>query len=284
MKNFNFYFKKGLILAKMALKGKSIFTKLLLGLYLILSFIGKLFFFTRPIFLIADNNLAMMIVEGHDFELNKLFEGVNSKNRYSSLLLANIFVEGIALAAAVIFVVPFLVWGLMPNLYNYQVSPFIFVSVFGVAASILLVALLIIYAPMGYIATKGKDLNAGDILFLSKEGSANAKGKILGINLLNYLFILLILGALIGGAIIVANIMRDEYSVVLLAANFIIMGIFIVLIFVDLFLLPIFKMAILISQYALFFDNVQAKHIVVATKGSSSNEYVPIFSDDKEVK
>lgn len=284
MKNFNFYFKKGLILAKMALKGKSIFTKLLLGLYLILSFIGKLFFFTRPIFLIADNNLAMMIVEGHDFELNKLFEGVNTKNRYSSLLLANIFVEGIALAAAVIFVVPFLVWGLMPNLYNYQVSPFIFVSVFGVAASILLVALLIIYSPMGYIATKGKDLNAGDILFLSKEGSANAKGKILGINLLNYLFILLILGALIGGAIVVANIMRDEYGVVLLAANFIIMGIFIVLIFVDLFLLPIFKMAILISQYALFFDNVQAKHIVVATKGSSSNEYVPIFSDDKEVK
>ena len=87
MKKFGFYFRKGYVLAKMAMKGKSLFTKLLLGLYLILSFFGKIIFFLRPIFLIADSNLAMMIVEGHDFELEKLFEGVNSKKRYSSRLL-----------------------------------------------------------------------------------------------------------------------------------------------------------------------------------------------------
>ena len=57
MKKFGFYFKKGFVLVKMAMKGKSFFTKLLLGLYLILSFLGKMLFFLRPIFLIADNNL-----------------------------------------------------------------------------------------------------------------------------------------------------------------------------------------------------------------------------------
>ena len=284
MKNFSFYFKKGLILAKMSLKGKSIFTKLLLGLYLILSFFGKLLFFTRPIFLIADNNLAMMIVEGHDFELNKLFEGVNSKKRYSSVLLANLFVEGIVLAASIIFVVPFVVWSLIPNTYNAQVSPLIFVTIFGSAVAVFYFILTIIYSPMGYIAVKGKDLNAGDILFLSKEGSANAKGKVLGISLLNYLIISLILGAFIGGAIAVANILKDEYGMVLIGANFAILAILILLIIVDVFLLAIFKMAEVISLYSLFYDNVQAKHIVVTTKGSSSNEYVPIFSDDKEDK
>ncbi len=284
MKNFSFYFKKGLVLARLSLKGKSAFTKLILGLYLILSFFGKLLFLTRPIFLIADNNLALMVVEGHDFELNKLFEGINSKKRYSSLLLANLFIEGIVLAAFIVLVLPFLIWAYIPNLYNPQVNPMIFVSVFSVVVSVFYFVLSIIYAPMGYITVKGKDLNAGDILFLSKEGSANAKGKVLGICFLHYLFISLILGAFIGGSIAVGNLMKDQFGTLLIGANFVILGLFLVMAFVDIFLLARFKMAISISLYSLFYDNVQSKHIIVATKGGSNGEYVPIFSDDKEEK
>ena len=143
MKKFNFYFKKGFVLAKMALKGKSLFTKLLLGLYLILSFFGKFFLFTRPVFLIADNNLAMMIVEGHDFKIEKIFEGINRKKRYSSVLLSCLFVEGIALAATLLLVVPFVVLCFTyPPLYNPNLSPIIFVVIFGIAALVLAIALL----------------------------------------------------------------------------------------------------------------------------------------------
>ena len=110
MKKFGFYLRKGFVLAGRATKGKSFFTKLLLGLYLILSFFGKMIFFLRPLFLIADNNLAMMIVEGQDFEFNKLLEGANSKKRYSSLLLSCILVDGLALIAALILVGPFGIW------------------------------------------------------------------------------------------------------------------------------------------------------------------------------
>ena len=160
----------------------------------------------------------------------------------------------------------------------------IFVSVFSIAVAVLYFALSIVYSPMGYITVKGKDLNAGDILFLSKQGSSGAKGKILGICFLHYLFIGLINGLLITAAILVATLMKDEYDVILLPANFIILAIFIVMAFLDVFLLARFKMAVTISLYSLFYDNVQSKHIVVATKGGSQGEYVPIFSDDKEEK
>ena len=284
MKNFSFYFKKGLVLAKLACKGKSVFTKLLLGLYLIVSFFGKLLFLTRPIFLIADNNLALMVVEGHDFEINKLFEGVNNKKRYSSLLLANLFIEGIFIGAFIILVLPFIIWSVLPQYYNATVNPLIFVYVFSGVVSALYLVLSIIYAPMGYITVKGKDLNSGDILFLSKEGSSNAKGKILGLYFLHYLFIYLILGALIGGAIAIASLMKDPYGVIYFYVNFIILAIFLVLAVLDIFVLSKFKMALIISLYSLFRDNIPAKHIIVATKGSSTGEYVPIFSDDKEEK
>ena len=189
MKKFGFYLKKGFVLAGRAMKGKSFFTKLLLGLYLILSFFGKMIFFLRPIFLIADNNLAMMITEGHDFEINKIFEGVNSKKRYSSLLISGIFVDGIALMAALILVGPFGVW-FATTLWNPYVPPIIFVVVFAIAAAVLTIILQLCYAPMGFVTCKGKDLSGGDVLYLGKAGSVGIKGKIFGICLIVLIFFL----------------------------------------------------------------------------------------------
>lgn len=282
MKNLSFYFKKGTTLAKMVMKGKSFFTKMLLGLYLILSTFGKLFFITRPIFIIADNNLAMMIVEGHDFELNKLFEGINSKKRYSSVLLSTLFIEGIFLAATLVFVVPYIIWAAIPPLYNLMVSPYIFVSVFSFAVSILLLVLTLTYSPLGFIACKGTDLNVGDLLFLSKEGSANAKGKVFGLNFVHDLVISLVLAVIILGAYFVALYVRDDYGEVYVFTNFIVLGLFIILAFVDIFVLSFFRLSLIISMYSLFYDNVEAKHIVVARRGTKGDEFIPLFSDDKE--
>ena len=282
MKNLSFYFKKGTTLAKMVLKGKSFFTKMLLGLYLILSTFGKLFLIFRPIFIIADNNLAMMIVEGHDFELNKLFEGINSKKRYSSVLLSTLYIEGIVLAATLVMVVPYIIWGAIPVLYNLMVSPYIFMSVFAIAVSFLAIVLALMYSPMGFIACKGTDLNVGDILFLSKEGSANAKGKVLGLNFVHGFLISLILTIFILGAYFVALYVRDNSGEVYIFTNFIVLGLFVILAFVDIFGLSFFRLSLIISMYSVFFDNVEAKHIVVARRGSKSDEFIPLFSDDKE--
>lgn len=285
MKKFNFYFKKGFVLAKMALKGKSLFTKLLLGLYLILSFFGKFFLFTRPVFLIADNNLAMMIVEGHDFKIEKIFEGINRKKRYSSVLLSCLFVEGIALAATLLLVVPFVVLCFTyPPLYNPNLSPIIFVVIFGIAALVLAIALQIIYLPMGFVSCKGKDLSSGDVLLLSAMGSENNRGKIVGIALIDYLIIAVVIGLLIFIPIFLGNNFFDEDNYVAIWVNFVTLIDLIVLMILDIFVLSSVKLSMRISLYSLFFDATETKHIVIAKKGSAKDVFTPLFTDDKEVK
>ena len=282
MKKFGFYFKKGFVLAKMAMKGKSLFTKLLLGLYLILSFFGKIIFFLRPIFLIADSNLAMMIVEGHDFEFEKLFEGVNAKKRYSSLLLSAIFVDGLALMGALIMVLPFLIWN-FTLLYNVNVPPIIFVIIFGIAAVALGITIYVVYAPMGFVACKGKDLSAGDILYLAKEGSASNKGKIVGLFLVNYLILILVLAVFIALPIFLGSYFIVDYDVAIFV-NFIDLFLFIGLMLLEVFVLSYVKLSVKISMFSLFYDSVETKHIIIAKHGSTKDAFVPLFTDDKEVK
>ena len=282
MRNFSFYFKKGFALTKVALKGKSFFNKLLLGFYLLVSFYGKLIFFLRPIFLIADNNLAAMVVEGHDFEITKIFEGINVRRRYSSLLLSTLFVDAIVLGAAIAMVVPFYVWQ-ATNLYSPNLKPLIFIIAMGAAVLALVVVLAIMFAPQGYVTARGKDLNAGDILFLSKEGSKGIKGKIVGLNLLHHLFILLAEAVLIVGAYVFLLIASNNLEMVVLFTA-ITAILLIALAVVEILVLPIFRLSLLNSLYSLYYDSVEVKHIVVASKGGDEEEYEPLFTDDKEEK
>lgn len=286
MKKFGFYFKKGFVLTSMAMKGKGFFTKLLLGLYLILSFFGKLIFFLRPIFLIADNNLAMMVVEGHDVEIDKIFEGINSKKRYSSLLLSCIFVDGLSLVAAAIMVGPFLAWELTSvsgfPLYNTNLPPYIFIIIFGVVALVLTFVLQLMYCPMGFVTCKGKDLSCGDVLYLAKQGSASVKGKIIGISLINYLFILIFLAIFLVPPFVLAQLFFDDMGEVAIFVNFTGIVLFIIFMLFDVFVLSTFRMSMKISLYSVFFDNVEAKHVIIARKGNLKDSFVPLFSDDKE--
>ena len=283
MKKFGFYFKKGFVLAGRAMKGKSFFTKLLLGLYLILSFFGKMIFFLRPIFLIADNNLAMMIVEGHDFEINKVLEGVNSKKRYSSLLLSGIFVDGIAFISTLLLVGPFGVW-YATGLWNPYMNPLIFVIVFGVAALVLTIILELCYAPMGFVACKGKDLSCGDVLYLGKEGSVGIKGKIFGVCFVNYLVIILFMAVCFGVPLFLGLTLFDEEDYVHIVVNIAALVFFLAFIFLDVFVLSIFRLSCKISLYSLYFDSVEAKHVVIATQGNGKDVFLPLFADDKEAR
>ena len=281
MKKFGFYLRKGFVLAGRATKGKSFFTKLLLGLYLILSFFGKMLFFTRPLFLIADSNLAMMIVEGHDFEFNKLLEGANAKKRYSSLLISSMLIDGLALIATLVLVGPFGIWTIS-SLWNPYMPPIIFVVIFAIAAVVLTLIIELCYAPIGFVATKGKDLTAGDVLYLGKEGGAGVKGKVFGSIFVNYLVILIFFAIFFGIPVFLGYNFYDEEDYVALFVNIVDIILFLAFIFVDIFVLSFFRLSVKISLYSIFFDNVEAKHVIIAKRGNEKDQFVPLFSDDKE--
>jgi hypothetical protein len=71
-------------------------------LYFLASFLGHLFFFSRPLFEISSLHLAMMSEKSGSFLISKSFEGANEGRRYKTLLLFNLLYELFLLAGLVL--------------------------------------------------------------------------------------------------------------------------------------------------------------------------------------
>ena len=282
MHSFGYYFKKGHELTKMVFKKLSALDKILLGLYFLGSLIGKLIFFIRPVFLIADQNIGLMISETHDLEISKIFEGVNNKRRYSSLLLSNLFIDIIALGLLVALVVPFAIY--LPFSYRTgtQVLAISLMSFGGVATSIVVTIVILAYLPQGFVTAKGSNLSAGDVLLLSKHASKGNKGKIFLIYFLNYLIISAVLSL-----VIVMCYFFWRSSTLDNRWIFAIVIVVVLLIYsmLELLLFPHIKVRAEVSLYCLYQDAVEAKHIVIAKRNSADKEeYIAVFTDDMEDK
>ena len=266
----------------MVFKKLSALDKILLGLYFLGSLIGKLIFFIRPVFLIADQNIGLMISETHDLEISKIFEGVNNKRRYSSLLLSNLFIDIIALGLLVALVVPFAIY--LPFSYRTgtQVLAISLMSFGGVVTSIVATIVILAYLPQGFVTAKGSNLSAGDVLLLSKHASKGNKGKIFLIYFLNYLIISAVLSL-----VIVMCYFFWRSSTLSNRWIFAIVIVVVLLIYsmLELLLFPHIKVRAEVSLYCLYQDAVEAKHIVIAKRNSADKEeYIAVFTDDMEDK
>ncbi len=282
MHSFGYYFKKGHELTKLVFKKLSLLDKILLGLYFLGSLIGKLIFFIRPVFLIADQNIALMISETHDLEINKIFEGVNNKRRYTSLLLSNLYIDIIILGIAVALVVPFAIYLPFALRTGTQVLPISLMSFGGVVGGIIAVIMVLAYFPQGYVTTKGQNLSAGDILLLSKQASKGNRGKIFLIYFLNYLIISAVLSLviLVFYVFFINTTMNNRWIF-----SSIIIGILLIYSVLEISVFPLLKVRTEVSLYCLCQDAVETKHIVIARRNASDKEeYVAIFTDDMEDK
>ena len=135
---------------------------------------------------------------------------------------------------------------------------------------------------MGFVTGKGKDLSAGDVLYLAKEGSVGIKGKVFGTLFVNYLVIIIFFAIFFGLPVFLGLNFYDEEDYVAIFVNIIDIILFLAFIFVDIFVLSFFRLSVKISLYSIFFDNVEAKHVIIAKRGNEKDQFVPLFSDDKE--
>ena len=279
MHSFSFYLKKGNELSKLVFRNKSFFEKLILVFYFLGSLLGRLIFFIRPVFLIGDQNIGLMLNEGHDIEVNKIFEGVNDKKRYSGLLVSSLFIDGLCVGLALITVLPFFLTALLASTPSVNVAFSIAMYVAIAFIVVLFVALCIIYAPMGFVAAKGANLSSGDILYLSQKASKGSKGKMIGIYLIRFIPFLIVYGLIIFLAFVFNNLAMNvnEYM------GFVVIPLILLIPILEIFLLVRFKVALVASLYALYSDAVEIKHIVIARRSASATEeYSALFTDDME--
>lgn len=174
-RGFSYYSKKSRDLFSFVFRKQRASTRLSFTMYMIASSLGKLLLLTRPIFLVSDQNLANMIVNGHSFAMLKAFHGV--RERYFKMLFAEMVKHFVFLSIFFVMVAPFAFLFLHPD--GYIVAPF----VVGTMSLIALICYFVVqfnYTFAPYVASKNKDIDFSDYLYNSRVSVRGLKGMIFG--------------------------------------------------------------------------------------------------------
>ena len=293
-RGFGYYFKKSSDLVSFVHGKQKLKDKLLFAVYVFASMIGKLFFLTRPLFLVADQNMANMIVNGHSFSILKAFEG--TKERYFKVAFSELVTGLIYFTIILLMLIP---GGLLfLNAISMQTFPFaVIVSVLLLIASIITcLALSYNFRFVSYVAAKNKELDFSDYLYNSRVSARGLKGMIFGNDVVTFLLAglipLLLIGliALIGfvvGPLISSTATMSNYEETLLLARVVtivltlIVLTALVLLYINVFAPRLMKSVVF--TYLIAEDNVKtSRSIVVKRKSSNKVEYEPLF--DQPIK
>ena len=172
-KSFSFYFSKSKDLSKFAFKKLGFITRLELFVYMILSFLGKWFFFSRPIFAVVDDNIGAMISETHTLCFSKAFEGVPEK--YLKLMLTYLVEDLMTGAFLTVFFLP-LYFACKTHPYE-MIIHIVSTAVLGLAVLFVMIK-RIKYTMIGFVAAYDNNLSMGDYFYNCKKASGKAAGNI----------------------------------------------------------------------------------------------------------
>ena len=181
-RGFSYYFKKSKDLFSFVFRKQKGRGRISFVIYVIASTLGKLFLFTRPIFLVSDQNMANMIVNGHSFAILKAFHG--TKERYLKMLLAEAVEAAIYYAIILAMVAPFALF--FANQSIGLIAGPIAVGIMGTAALITCFFVSFNYAFVPFVASKNKDTDFSDYLYNSRISVRGLRGMIFGINLATF--------------------------------------------------------------------------------------------------
>ena len=271
----NIIAQKSKDLIKFTLKHYNFKDKLVLVIYVLMSFIGKGIFFIKPIFDVADDNLARIIVETHYLNFPMVFKVI--KKRYGELLLVDTIrsLESLAIAL-VLFGLPFLVISLTPNPAIEQ-TPGHFI-IYGLAVLTLIISYLIgvKYWAVPHIILANSNLTGSDGMLMSKLSKKQYGGKVFLARLPYYLMVILFIGLFVGTILIIQSITNYD--------NVLIVSVFsdIVPLILSLLWLVIYRIYIskCVKSYLIYQEVIKISKPIVAKQVSGDKlDYVPLFDD-----
>ena len=192
-RGFGYYFKKSKDLFSFVFRKQKGRGRITFIIYMLASAIGKLFLFTRPIFLVSDQNMANMIVNGHSFAMLKAFHG--TRERYFKMLFAELVEFFIYFAIVLAMVAPFALF--YAHAYLGLIVGSVAVGLMGTAALITCFVVSFNYAFVPYVASKNKEIDFSDYLYNSRVSVRGNRGMIFGIHVVTFLlgdfFVLLVM-------------------------------------------------------------------------------------------
>jgi hypothetical protein len=165
----SYYLNQGASDVTWGFKYISISQRLLLLAYGFIGFFGKLFFFSRPFFTLAESRLVTLMNQRKPFNIWQMFDQVVSREQYYRLMTSYFVMDVLTLfVGGVLALIPTLIWTFLTpsissneqlvGLYNVL---FIYFIAFGIVA---LLFSFSFYRPFAYVAIHNPDLGSGSIL------------------------------------------------------------------------------------------------------------------------
>lgn len=276
-KKTGFYFKKGWSEAGFCYRKLNFKQKLAVLMYLIVSFVGKILFFTRPVFAMADQNLAKMISETRDFEISQAFHGVGEPKRYLSLLGAYFYKDMTLAAVVTIGFIPYWCYHNDLVINPNEVMDLVLLIVACVIAGIALLVSNMKYAGAGYVGANLADPETNDILYLSRVQMKKNRGKIFRALLRQFFICVPISGGAFFG-IVFLNTLDDMFYWPLIG-----IGILLVLILLNVGIFNKAGIATLTVEYEVYKDAIPLKKtIVIKEVAGDSESYISLFKNDEK--
>lgn len=287
-RGFSYYLKKSSDLCSFVFGKQKFKDKLAFVLYMVASTIGKLFFLTRPLFLVADQNMANMIVNGHSFTIFKAFHG--AKERYFKIFFSELAIGMIYFALALIIVAPGALLYIAYYQYTYAT---IAVIVLAVAWLITVIAINYNFRFLSFVAARNNELDFSDYIYNSRISTRGIKGMLFGTDLVWGLLTFLLPVLMIGSLVLLVFIhdatriysyngpYNPNQPLFIILAVLIIIG----LVILNIFVIAPAQMKHIVSIYMIAEDNCKTtKSIVVKRKASNKVEYEPLFDEDSKIE
>lgn len=154
--------------------------KILILFYTLAAFLGKLFFFTRPVFEFTDISLSDMVSQSNSFYISKTLTGIDGKS-YRKLLLFNLiydlfFLTGLLMILALTAALVGLGISFSTNVQSGIYLGIIFGSPLLVVLLLYFIFAAIYFSPSASIVKKNPDIDLSD-LFYNCFASFKSSGK-----------------------------------------------------------------------------------------------------------
>ena len=264
-----FYSRKAWKHSRVSFKKLGLKQRGLLFVYVITSFFGKLLFFTRPIFSVADENLAEKLNEQKPFSFWSIFDGTLKPEPYRALSLTY-FITDLMLFVGLLAIVilPLMMWAfLVPAVNNrfYLLGFYYGLTIFFVVLGILYVLFsLIYYVPIAFVSRRQTVSEPGLVLKTVNEG-LRKQGKF-NIFFINFLYLVLFVGAIllivVQGATAFFSFLVTILGYRGFNATFIFSIVFLVFSFLFLiYIIPFFYGHLLLTQHLILADTMQPSSI-----------------------
>jgi MFS family permease len=167
--SISYYVSRGVSDTRWGFKHIPLSQRLLLLVYGFIGFFGKLFFFTRPFFTLAETNLVSLISQRKPFNVWQMFDQVVDRERYNRLRVSYFVMDLLTLfVASILLLVPILIWIVfnpitdsyetLVGLYNSLIIYFVVLAIVGLLFS------FSFYRPFAFVTVHHPDHGSGSIL------------------------------------------------------------------------------------------------------------------------